>query len=159
MCTIVALRIIERWEKRLITRKCWVHIWVMQSFSMPSESDSIQFHQIIEFDGLLSDIFDTWLKVQNMIGREKQKIPFTGLYDYMTYFTLNTFSTCMTGWGMGKWNQACTVDFTKASQFWISLLKWMPNMKKLWFREIRPAKTCKNCKNCKNYCLGKLDQD
>ena len=67
----------------------------MQSFSMPSESDSIYVHRIIEFDGLLSDIFDTRLKVQNMTGREKRKLPFTGLYDYMTYFTLNTFSVCM----------------------------------------------------------------
>ena len=69
----------------------------MLSFSMSSEYDLILVHRIIEFDGLLSDVFDTRLKVQNMIGREKQKLPFTGLYDYMTYFTLNTFSTCMTG--------------------------------------------------------------
>ena len=69
----------------------------MQSFSMPSKYESIHVHQIIEFDGLLSDIFDTRLKVQNMTGREKRKLPFTGLYDYMTYFTLNTFSMCMTG--------------------------------------------------------------
>ena len=68
----------------------------MQSFSMLSESDSIQVHRIIEFDGLLSDVFDTRLKVQNMTGREKENLPFTGLYDYMTYFTLNTFNTCMT---------------------------------------------------------------
>ena len=65
----------------------------MQSFSMSLEYDSIQVQQIIEFDGLLTDIFDAQLKVQNMTGREKQKLPFTGLYDYMTYFTLNTFIT------------------------------------------------------------------
>ena len=65
----------------------------MQSFSMPLESDSIQVHRIIEFDGLLSDVFDSRLKVQNMTGRENKKLPFTGLDDYMTYFTLNTFST------------------------------------------------------------------
>ena len=64
---------------------------------MPSESDSIQVHRIIEFDGLLSDVFDSRLKVHNMKGREKRKLPFTGLYDYMTYFTLNTFNMCMTG--------------------------------------------------------------
>ena len=69
----------------------------MHSFSMSLESDSIQVHRIIEFDGLLSDVFDTRLKVQNMTGREKKKMSFTGLYDYMTYFTLNTFITCMTG--------------------------------------------------------------
>ena len=46
---------------------------------MPSESDSIQVHRIIEFDGLLCDVFDTQLKVQNMIGTEKRKLPFTGL--------------------------------------------------------------------------------
>ena len=74
----------------------------MQSFSMPLEFDSIQVHRIIEFNGLLSDVFDSQLKVQNMTGREKQKLPFTSLYDYMTYFTLNTFSTCMTSRGMGK---------------------------------------------------------
>ena len=48
------------------------------------------------------------------------------------------------------------VDFIEASQFWIALLKCMPNMKEQWFREVRPAKTCKNCKKC---CLGKLYQD
>ena len=69
----------------------------MQSFSMLSESYSIQVHRIIEFDGLLSDVFDNWLKVQNMTCMEKQKLSFTGLYDYMTYFTLNTFNMCMTG--------------------------------------------------------------
>ena len=63
---------------------------------MLSESDSIQVHQIVEFDGLLGDVFDSRLKFQNMKGREKRKLPFIGLYDYMTYFTLNTFSTCMT---------------------------------------------------------------
>ena len=51
----------------------------MQSFSMPLESDSIQVHRIIEFDGLLSEVFDTRLKFQNMIGMENKKMPFTGL--------------------------------------------------------------------------------
>ena len=31
------------------------------------------------------------------------------------------------------------VHFTEASQFWIVLLKCMPNMQKVWFREIRPS--------------------
>ena len=69
----------------------------MQSFSMSSESDSIQVHRIIEFDGLLSDVFDRQLKVQNMMGREKKKLPVTILDNYMTFFTLNTFNMCMTG--------------------------------------------------------------
>ena len=55
----------------------------------------------------------------------------------------------------GKMKLGMCVDFTEASQFWIALLKCTPNMQKLWFREIRPAKTCKNCKN---YGLGKLHQ-
>ena len=154
MCTVLALGIIERWEKRLNTIKCWVHIWVMQSFSMPSESDSIQVHRIIELYGLLSDLFDTWLKVQNMTGRKKRKLPFIGLYDYMTYFTLNTFSTCMTGWGMWKWNQACAwillnqVNFgllySNACPTWKKCglgeldLQNMQKLQKLLFREIRP---------------------
>ena len=46
---------------------------------MSLESDSIQVHRIIEFDGLLSDVFDTQLKVQNMTGTKKQKLSFTGL--------------------------------------------------------------------------------
>ena len=56
----------------------------------------------------------------------------------------------------GKMKSGMCVVFTEASQIWIALLKCTPNMKKLWFREIRVAKTCKNCKN---RCLGKLDQD
>ena len=55
----------------------------------------------------------------------------------------------------GKLKSGMCVDFTEASQYWIALLKCMPNMKKMWFREIRPAKTCKSCKNCG---LEKLDQ-
>ena len=55
----------------------------------------------------------------------------------------------------GTMKSGMCVHFTKASQFWIYLLKIIPNMQKMWFRDIRPAKTCKNCKNCG---LGKLDQ-
>ena len=89
-----------------------------------------------------------------MTGREKQKLPFTGLYNYMTNFTLyiQHVYDMLT---YGKMKLGMCMDFTEASQFWIALLKCTPNMKKLWFREIIPAKTCKNCKNC---CLGKLDQ-
>ena len=43
----------------------------------------------------------------------------------------------------GKIKSSMCVDFTEASQFWIALLKCTPNMKKLWFREIRPAKNVK----------------
>ena len=38
----------------------------------------------------------------------------------------------------GKMKLGMCMDFTEASQFWIALLKCTPNMKKLWFREIRP---------------------
>ena len=60
----------------------------------------------------------------------------------------------MTGWGVdnGTMKSCMCVHFTEASQFWIDLLKCMPIMQKLWFREIRTKKTCKN------YGLGKLDQ-
>ena len=84
----------------------------------------------MEFEGLLSDVFETLLKVQNMIGREKRKLPFTGLYDYMTYFTINTFSMCMTGWGMGKWNQACAWILLKQVNFGLLYSNAFPTWKK-----------------------------
>ena len=37
----------------------------------------------------------------------------------------------------GKMKSSMCVDSTEASQFWIALLKCIPNMKKLRFREIR----------------------
>ena len=84
---------------------------------MSWEYDLIQVHRIIEFDGFLSDVFDSQLKVHNMTGRGNQKLPFTGLYNYITYFTLNTFNMCMAGWGMGKWNQACVWILLKYVNF------------------------------------------
>ena len=63
----------------------------MQSFSMPSESDSIQVYRIIEFHGLwnivssLSDVFDIQLKILNvydMYGKLKTTIySFIRLHD------------------------------------------------------------------------------
>ena len=90
---------------------------------MLSESDSIQVHQIIEFDGLLGDVFDSWLKVQNMIGREKKKLPFTGLYDYMTYFYTQYVQHMYDRLRYGTMKSGMCVHFTEASQIWIALLK------------------------------------
>ena len=79
-------------------------------------------------------------------------MPFTSLDNYMTYFTLNTFNTCMIGWGMGKWNQECAWILLKQVNFGLlnsnARPTWkncglgkldMQKLQKLLFREIIPS--------------------
>ena len=81
-----------------------------------------------------------------MAGREKKKIPFTGLYNYMTYFTLNTFNTCMTSWGMGKWNQACAWILLKQVNFGLLYSNAHPTWKNCGLGKLDLQKDAKNAK-------------
>ena len=78
-----------------------------------------------------------------MTGRENRKLPFIGFLRLYGIFYTQYIQHVYGKLRYGKMKSDMCVDFTEASQFWISLLKCMPNVKKCGLGKLHPQKHAK----------------
>ena len=85
MCIVFSLQIIERWKKK-VNHKEMLSSWLGDAIildvikiRLDLASSNNRIWWFVEHLSLLSDVYDTQLKIQNMTGMEKQKPSLTGL--------------------------------------------------------------------------------